>query len=101
VMVENVPTLAVKVDPFLSDRSRDEDFWAVRRIESEEIAASILSITFYKLDGVAVLSPGMVSCQQRIIFLGTNESLQIGVNAMTINTVSSARPRTGHRRRIG
>src|SRR5580698_6709412 len=36
IMVEYMPTLTMKVDPFLSDRSGDEDFWPVRRVESEE-----------------------------------------------------------------
>ncbi len=83
VMMDNMPALPVQVDPFLSDRSGNEDLWSVRRVESEEIPVAVLGVTLYKLDDVAVFSPGVIARQQGMILLGTNEGLQIGMDAIT------------------
>ena len=69
VMVDDMPTFAVKVDAFLSDRRGHKDFRAIWRIEPEEIAIAVARITSHKLDDVAVLGPVVVAGQQRVIFL--------------------------------
>src|SRR5216117_496042 len=42
VVMENMPTLTVQVDSFLSNGSGHEDFRAVRGIETEKIAVAVL-----------------------------------------------------------
>jgi hypothetical protein len=70
VMVNDVTAFAVQVDAFLPNGSGNQDFWAVRRVESKEIAVAVLSVAFYKLDDVPVLSPGVVSPQgQRALWV--------------------------------
>ena len=65
--MDDMPALAVQVDPFLSNRSGNEDLRAVRRVESEEIAVAVLRVALYKLDDVAVFSPGVVARQQSMV----------------------------------
>ena len=59
--MDNMPTFAVQVDPFLSNRSGNEDFWSVRRVESEKISVAGLSVTLYKLYDVPVFRSSVVA----------------------------------------
>ena len=81
--MDNMPTFAVQVDPFLPDRGRNEDFRAVRSVEPEEIPITVLCVTFYELNDIAVLGSGVVARQQSSICLCSNKGLQVGVNAIT------------------
>src|ERR1019366_7944702 len=83
VMVNNVTAFAVQVDAFLPNGGGNEDFWPVRRVESEEIPVAVLSVTFHKLDDVAILGPGVIARQQGTILLCAHKGLQIGMNAIT------------------
>ena len=56
-----MPALTMQVDPFLTNRSGNEDLGPVRCVESEEITVAVLRLALYKLDDVAVFSPVVVA----------------------------------------
>lgn len=54
--MDNMRTLTMQVDSFLSDRRRHQNLRSIRRVEPEETAIAVRCVAGYELNNITVIS---------------------------------------------